>query len=452
MAYIVGRRGRLVLVCAALAAAAVLKPALAAAAPSTGNLIQGSYTNAAGTRTYELYVPAAYQAGAPMPLVVALHGCTQTADGFRSLTRLDDLAAARGFIVLFPEQSKSANSFNCWNWFQTQHMQRGAGEPSIIAGLTDEIRLSYAIDPHKIYVTGLSAGGAMANVMGATYPDIYAAVGVGSGCEYAAGAPCAGYKSADPELAGHQAYQAMGSRARVLPFIVFQGDNDTTVPPTNADQAVRAAQVAGDWADEGAENGSIPTAPMKSSFGQVSAGRAYTLRNYSDGHGHELGQYWLVKGMGHAWSGGNPAQQYADATGPDESAAMYDFFMAHPGPGAPAPVPTPHAPAAAQSVPSSAPGAASSNAPSGSVRCAARTRSRHVRVVRGRATTVVATLTRGGRRARGVLVRLTGPGFSRRARTSSHGRVSFRVRARKTGRATIGTMLCSGRLRASARR
>jgi poly(hydroxyalkanoate) depolymerase family esterase len=277
-------------------------------------------------------VPAGYHAGTAVPLVVALHGCTQTADKFRKLTRWDALAEAKGFIVVYPEQPSSQNQLSCWNWFQQQHMKRGAGEASIIAGITKRVQQQYTVDPHRTYVTGLSAGGAMADVMAATYPDVYAATGVGSGCEYGAGAACAGYQSADPEQAGRQAYQAMGSLARPMPFIVFQGDADTTVPPINGQQLVREDQVEADWADDGQENGSIPAAPTQVVNGQAPGGRSYTVSHYSDGHGNELGQYWVVHGMAHAWSGGDGSQQYSDPTGPDESAAMYDFFMSHPAP------------------------------------------------------------------------------------------------------------------------
>jgi poly(hydroxyalkanoate) depolymerase family esterase len=265
-----------------------------------------------------------------VPLVVALHGCTQDAEKFRKLTRLDELAATKGFIVVFPEQRKSANQMNCWNWFKGEHMTRGAGEPSLIAGLTNKMQQSYTIDPHRIYAAGLSAGGAMAAVMGATYPDLYAAIGVGSGCEYGGTAACAGYHSTDPEQAGQQAYKAMGSYHRMVPFIVFHGDQDKTVPPVNADQLVRAEQVADDLCDDGAKNGSVPAAPVSTTDGAVQGGRSYTTKYYSDGHGHELAQFWMVHGMSHAWSGGNPAEQYADPAGPNESALMYDFFMGHP--------------------------------------------------------------------------------------------------------------------------
>jgi poly(hydroxyalkanoate) depolymerase family esterase len=292
----------------------------------------GAHTEAAGTRSFRGYVPSGYDPATPLPLVVALHGCTQTADQFRQLTRLDALAEARKFIVVYPEQSRDANFLGCWNWFQDAHMHRGAGEPSIIAGITGWAQRHYAVDRSRIYVTGLSGGGAMASVMGATYPDLYAAIGVGSGCEYAAGAPCAGYRSSDPEQAGLLARRAMGTYARPLPAVVFQGDTDTTVPPVNAEQLVRQWQVTADWADDGAANGSVPRAARTTSSAQGSGGRTATVDSYADARGQELVQRWLVHGMGHAWSGGCSCAAYADPSGPDASRAMYDFFMSHPMP------------------------------------------------------------------------------------------------------------------------
>jgi poly(hydroxyalkanoate) depolymerase family esterase len=332
MPYVNWRRAGVVCACALTAMITSLSLAVAGAHAAAGNLTRGNYSNAAGARSYEVYVPASYHAGTAVPLIVALHGCTQSADKFRQQTHFDELADAKGFIVVYPEQPSASNYLSCWNWFQTQHMTRGAGEPSILAGITAQIQQRYGIDAHRTYVAGLSAGGAMAEVMAATYPDVYAAAGVGSGCEYGAGAACAGYQSADPEQAGKQAYQAMGSHAREMPFIVFQGDADTTVPPINAQQLVREDQVEADWADDGQENRSVPQAPTQVVPAQAPGGRSYTVSHYPDGHGHELGQFWLVHGMGHAWSGGDASQQYSDPTGPNESAAMYDFFMGYTAP------------------------------------------------------------------------------------------------------------------------
>jgi poly(hydroxyalkanoate) depolymerase family esterase len=293
-----------------------------------GKLTTGSYTNSAGTRSYELYVPSTYKAGTRMPLVVALHGCTQSAEIFRQLTGWDKLAEAKRFIVVFPQQDSNANYLKCWNFFQSADMSRGSGEPSLIAGITRWVQQHYSVDVHRTYVDGLSAGGAMTSVMAATYPDLYAAAGVGSGCEYAATATCAGYKSADPAQAAQAAFTAMGSYARPMPVIVFQGDADTIVPPINAQQAVQQW----DTTDGMAMKVTLPSMPMNTTNGTSPGGQTYTVTYYGDRQRRELIQSWLVHGMNHAWSGGSSTQQYADPSGPDETAAMYAFFANHPMP------------------------------------------------------------------------------------------------------------------------
>jgi poly(hydroxyalkanoate) depolymerase family esterase len=303
----------------------------AAAAALPGQSFSGTFRNSSGSLDYIGYVPTSYKAGSSVPLVVALHGCTETADGFRQLTRWDQLAEAKGFIVVFPQQSKANNNLLCWNWFQAPHMQRGSGEPSLIAGITRWVQQNYSIEAHRTYVSGFSAGGAMSSVMAATYPDLFAAAGIESGCEYAATATCAGYKSSDPAQAGQQAATAMGPYRRAMPVILFQGDQDQIVPPANADQIVEQWKTTDDLADDGAKNGSMSTFP-KTTFGQVKNGRSYTVKSYSDGHKNELIQYWLVRGMGHAWSGGCDCEQYAEPSGPDATGAMYAFFMNHPMP------------------------------------------------------------------------------------------------------------------------
>jgi poly(hydroxyalkanoate) depolymerase family esterase len=295
----------------------------------TGKLTSGTHTNSAGALDYELYVPSGYKAGTAVPMVVALHGCTETDDVYRQLSGWDRLAEAKKFIVVFPKQSSSRNYQTCWNWFRQSDMKRGSGEPSMIADLTTSIEHSYSVDTHRVFVAGFSAGGAMANVMGATYPDLFAAAGVGSGCEYN-GLPCVGQQGPDPMQTGKQAYDAMGSNARVMPAIVFQGDADTTVVPANAPEIVREWQVTDDYADNGSLDGSIPTTPTNTSNAAVSGGRSYTVTTYGDGQRHELIQYWLVHGMNHAWSGGSNTQQYADPSGPNETAAMFAFFSNHP--------------------------------------------------------------------------------------------------------------------------
>jgi poly(hydroxyalkanoate) depolymerase family esterase len=293
--------------------------------------MSGAYTNRSGTLSYELSVPSTYRAGTPTPLVVALHGCTQSADAYRQASGWDALGQSKGFIVLFPQQSSSRNYLTCWNWFQQADMQRGSGEPAIIAGMVRAIEHGYSIDSHRIYVSGFSAGGAMSNVMAATYPDLFAAVGVGSGCEYN-GLPCVGGQGPDPTQTGAEAYRAMGAHARVMSAIVFQGDADSIVAPANGPAIVREWQVTDNYVVSGSANGPIPTGSMKSSFGWVPNGRLYTVTSYPDSHGNELIEYWSIHGMNHAWSGGNASQQYADPSGPNETAAMYAFFANHPAP------------------------------------------------------------------------------------------------------------------------
>jgi poly(hydroxyalkanoate) depolymerase family esterase len=301
-------------------------------APTTtlpGKLTTGSYTNGSGTLSYELYVPSTYKPGTPVPLVVALHGCTATADVYRQLSGWDAEGQAQNFIVLFPQQSSSRNSESCWNWFEQADMQRGAGEPAIIDGMVGMVEQNYSINTQRVYVAGFSAGGAMANVMAATYPDVFAAVGVGSGCEYN-GLPCVGAPGPAASQTGQEAYQAMGSYARVMPAIVFQGDSDDIVDPANGPLIVNEWQVTDNYALDGSPTGAIPTTPLSTTNGTSPGGQSYTVTHYGDQNGHDLIDYWVVHGMNHAWSGGSSSELYSDPSGPSETAAMWAFFSSHP--------------------------------------------------------------------------------------------------------------------------
>lgn len=304
-------------------------PATAGANSLRGRLSSGSYTNSAGKLDYELYVPPTYRSGTPVPLVVALHGCTMTADSYRTLSGWDALGRSRGFIVLLPQQLSSRNYFGCWNWFVQSDMQRGSGEPAIIAGMVHAVEKSYAVNTRRVYVAGFSAGGAMANVMGATYPDMFAAVGSGSGCEYN-GLPCVGYQGPNPSQTGQEAYQAMGRHARVMPAIVFQGDADYIVAPANGPEIVQEWRVTDNYVVSRSPNAPIPTHATYRSFGSVPKGRSFTVDHYGGGRGTDLIEYWSIHGMGHAWSGGSAGQQYGYQSGPSETNAMYAFFTNHP--------------------------------------------------------------------------------------------------------------------------
>jgi len=283
------------------------------AADEPGQFLSGSFSAEAGSRNYRLYVPAHKAEGAPA-LVVMLHGCQQNPEDFAAGTRMNALAEKSGCLVLYPEQARSANGSNCWNWFETPHQQRALGEPAIIAGMTREVMREHGIDPGRVYVAGLSAGGAMAAILGATYPDLYAAIGVHSGLPVGSAHDL---MSALNAMKGARKKRHGARPERPLPAIVFHGDQDATVHPSNGQAVLR--QFA-------------PTTPLRQveDRGEGGAGRGYTRTSTLDDAGRVVTEHWTVHGAGHAWSGGSTAGSYADPAGPDASSEMLRFFLAQP--------------------------------------------------------------------------------------------------------------------------
>jgi len=295
---------------------------------TAGQWITGTFSNDQGQRDYRLYVPSGYRPGTPLPLVVMLHGCTVTAEQMDATTQYAALAEARTFLVVYPVQSSAANPALCWNWFETADLARGAGEPSLIAGITQTVMDGWSVDSRRVYVIGASAGGAMSVIMGATYPDRYAAIGVVAGCEYA-GAPCGPSGGPDPTAQGQLAYQAMGTSARSVPVIVFHGDADPVAAPINGQQVTEQWIAADDWADNGAHDGSVPTTATSTATLQVPNGRSYDRTQFDDASDALLIDYYVVHGAGHAWPGGPASATFTDPTGPDATGISYDFFLAH---------------------------------------------------------------------------------------------------------------------------
>ncbi|HEY6432280.1 MAG TPA: PHB depolymerase family esterase [Acetobacteraceae bacterium] len=288
--------------------------------PDGAQFLACTFSNQAGSRPYKLYVPSGY-GGQPVPLMVMLHGCTQSPDDFAAGTRMNAAAEEHTCLVVYPGQTSSANVQKCWNWFSAADQQRDAGEPSLIAGITRAVMREYAVDPLRVFIAGLSAGGAAAAIMGDAYPDLYAAIGVHSGlaCGAAHDMPSAfaamqgnGGNARRPAPSG-----AARPKPRIVPAIVFHGDKDTTVNPRNADSVV-------------AQSGRGASLRRRVEEGQVAGGLAYSRILHAGPSGETLVEQWVIHGAGHAWSGGSPAGSYTLPRGPDATREMVRFFLEHP--------------------------------------------------------------------------------------------------------------------------
>jgi poly(hydroxyalkanoate) depolymerase family esterase len=285
-------------------------PSVEAPAPATptapGQFQSHSYSNAAGTREYKLYVPPG-QGDRPMPLIVMLHGCTQSADEFAMGTRMNELAAEHGFLVAYPEQASSANPNKCWNWFKRGDQERDRGEPSLIAGIVGAVKNAHAVDERRTFVAGMSSGGALAATLAATYPDVFAAVGVHSGLPHGSA----------HDLPSALAAMRSGSPGADVPparAIVFHGDRDAVVNPRNGEALFEQWSAGKALAQVDAS-------------GEVN-GYRYTCRSVQDEAGRSTLEHWVVHGGGHTWFGGNPSGTHTDASGPDASREMVRFFLA----------------------------------------------------------------------------------------------------------------------------
>ncbi|EHJ93173.1 Poly(3-hydroxyalkanoate) depolymerase C [Vreelandella boliviensis LC1] len=286
--------------------------------PQPGAFTAGRFTNQVGTRDYKLYIPSGYT-GQSLPLVVMLHGCTQNPDDFAAGTEMNRLAEEQQCCVLYPAQPMTANHSKCWNWFKAEDQQREGGEPEIIAGMTRQIIDTHGLDGSRVYVAGLSAGAAMATTLAMTYPDLFAAVGVHSGLPHgvAKSLPDAlgAMQGGTGPLGGGNQAKGIGWASDV-PAIIFHGDRDTTVHPSNADR------VAAQYSTSCQAGASVEK-------GKVANGHGYTCTTHHNAKGETHLEQWQVHGAGHAWSGGSTKGSYTDPKGPDATKEMLRFFMQH---------------------------------------------------------------------------------------------------------------------------
>jgi poly(hydroxyalkanoate) depolymerase family esterase len=305
---------------------------IACGGPDEGSFTRGSFTNEHGTRDYRLYVPGGYEERGSVSLIVMLHGCRQDAEDFAAGTRMNVLAEREGFLVLYPEQRSDANVLDCWNWFEPSNQQRGGGEPSILAGATESVIAEYNVDTNRVYVAGLSAGGAMTSIMGATYPDLYTAIGVHSGLEYGAADSVWAAQAAqtdggpDPDRQGHSAFLSAREEARVLPTIVLHGEEDEEVDMVNAHQTLSQWAQTNDYSSDGSDNDGITDEPADAFRKRTPEGHDYVRYVYEDPKGDAIMEKWIIEGLGHAWSGGDPEGSYTDPEGPNASEEMIRFF------------------------------------------------------------------------------------------------------------------------------
>lgn len=269
-----------------------------------------THTGANGSRDYLLYIPAKKPAGL-MPLIVMMHGCSQSPEDFATGTGMNGLAEQFGYLIAWPAQHKGANFQKCWNWFRPQDQGRENGEPALVAGIVEDIVTGYRADPKRVYAAGLSAGGAAAAILGSAYPEIFAAIGVHSGL------PVGGAKDMMSAIAAMRSGSTGLAVLMQVPTIVFHGMADATVHPSNGKAVVGQALQARSGLDKVQRSG-------------VSAGgRKFRQTRHDDPAGRSMTEHWEIDGAGHAWAGGKAEGSYTDPKGPDASAEMIRFFLQH---------------------------------------------------------------------------------------------------------------------------
>jgi poly(hydroxyalkanoate) depolymerase family esterase len=281
--------------------------------PAAAQFLSLTYTSPQGTTVYRLYVPA-NRPDPLMPLILMLHGCTQSPEDFATGTGMNALAEEFGCLVVYPSQTHGANAQKCWNWFRPQDQKRGRGEPALLAGMVQEILRDRGGDPARVYVAGLSAGGAAAAILAAAYPEIFSAAGIHSGL------PLGAAQDVGSAFAAMRGGAEKGAEVIPVPTIIFHGQADGTVHPKNGNVLLAQALHGQSGLLETRKSGTSP------------GGRTFHQTRFMRPDGTSAVELWQVEGAGHAWAGGQAAGSYTDARGPDASREMLRFFLQHHAP------------------------------------------------------------------------------------------------------------------------
>ncbi|MBX3587507.1 MAG: PHB depolymerase family esterase [Ramlibacter sp.] len=308
---------------------------LAGLPASAGQWAFDLYANIWGAREYQTWLPSGYRAGTPLPMVLVLHGCVTDPNSTALVSRFNELADRENFIVVYPRQNVTSNPSRCWNFMLPVNQARGSGEPSILMGIVNRVKSRYSVDNARVYVTGISAGGAMTSTLAACYSEVFAAAAVHSGGMYKGGVGLVTSAESlllgspyDPDVRGRDAWKCAGSPRRLMPMLVFHGTSDLVVNPLNGDQTVQQFVQTNDLGDDGQDNDSaryLATSITRHSA-PVPGGRSYTVATFHSSAGVVVAQKYTVEGMNHAWSGGPPVLPFSDERGPDATGISWDFF------------------------------------------------------------------------------------------------------------------------------
>jgi poly(hydroxyalkanoate) depolymerase family esterase len=294
-----------------------------------------SYSNEYGKLDYLVYTPAAYDGAEEIPMLLMLHGCTQTPQTIETASGMTQIADANNFVLVYPQQNANASPHRCWNWYHPQNQTRETGEPSLLMGIVNQVQENYAVDAGRIYVTGLSSGGAMTSILASCFPDVFAAAAVHSGMAYKSAnsviqaiiAPFRGNQT-PPNLAGEAAYACSGTQGQTIPTLIMHGTVDSVVFPINADHTLIEMAQLNDLQDDGQDNDSVRPEPTNVQRQQVEGGHAYTVEDYVY-DGELLLQTYRVENMGHTWAGGTGIFPQSDPKAPNASQIFWDFMSAY---------------------------------------------------------------------------------------------------------------------------